>query len=154
MTSSVVSLQVGQCGIQLGSSLLETIAEEQVSTSPEGLSETFFREQKLVASDSYSIKGVIKKTHPRSVLVDMEPKVIDSTVRIGNESPLFTYDPRSCFAKLSGSGTNWARGYFEYGSQYGDDILDKVRREVEEREDMLHDRSQSVDRNRVPAQLV
>ena len=128
MSSSVVSLQVGQCGIQLGTSLLETLASEQTSASPDsGLSETFFRQQRLVASDSYSIKGVIEKTHPRSVLVDMEPKVIASTVRSGKDSPLFTFDPRSCFAKQSGSGNNWARGYFEYGSQFGDDILDKVR---------------------------
>jgi len=132
MSSSVVSLQVGQCGIQLGTSLLETIAGEEVGTSPEGgLSGTFFRQQRLVASDSYSIKGTIQRTHPRSVLVDMEPKVIESTVRSENESPLFTFDPRSTFAKQSGSGNNWARGYFEYGSQYGDDILDKARREVE-----------------------
>ena len=45
MSSSVVSLQVGQCGIQLGTSLLETIAGEEVGISPEGgLSGTFFRQ--------------------------------------------------------------------------------------------------------------
>ncbi len=130
MSSSVVCLQVGQCGIQLGSSLLETVAEEQSQVNAGGeLSETFFRKQRFVASDSYSMKGVMEKTLARSVLVDMEPKVIASTVR--NDSPLFGVDPRSCFAKQSGSGNNWARGFFDYGSSYGDDILDKVRREVE-----------------------
>ena len=129
MTSSVVSLQVGQCGIQLGSSLLRTIAEEQTELNGGELCESFFRKQRLVASDSYSIKGVVEKTLARSVLVDMEPKVIASTVR--NDSAYFRVDPRSCFAKQSGSGNNWARGFFEYGNKYGDDILDKVRREVE-----------------------
>ena len=129
MSSSVVSLQVGQCGIQLGSSLFQTIAEEQSEVSGGKVGEDFFRKQRLVASDSYSIKSVIEKTLARSVLVDMEPKVIASTVR--NDSPLFSVDPRSCFAKQSGSGNNWARGFLEYGNEYGDDILDKVRREVE-----------------------
>ena len=126
MTSNIVTLQVGQCGIQLGASLLEALSQQE---SREEYTDCFFRTQKLVASDSHSIKGTIERTVARSVLVDMEPKAVNATVRTTSKE--WNYDARSCFTQQSGSGNNWARGFHQYGERYADDILDRVRREVE-----------------------
>ena len=73
---SVVTLQIGQCGNQLGCSLYDALAQVE----PDAAS-VFFRESSGssgggAAADAGSCKQPSRKRWtPRSVLIDMEPKV-------------------------------------------------------------------------------
>lgn len=68
---SVITLQIGQCGNQLGCSLFEALAQD-----PEAAN-TFFRERaaRTAAHEASAAKQLGKRWAARSVLIDMEPKV-------------------------------------------------------------------------------
>ncbi|KAL3148897.1 hypothetical protein ABBQ32_001767 [Trebouxia sp. C0010 RCD-2024] len=126
---SVVTLQLGQCGTQIGHALFETLARETEVDQASGKSplfDTFFRQPDEQRTDNK------KKRHARSVLVDMEPKVVDrAVVSAASSSTKWCYAPGCCFSQQSGSGNNWARGYNSYGPTYVNDVCDLVRREAE-----------------------
>ncbi|XP_064480263.1 tubulin epsilon chain-like isoform X2 [Ornithodoros turicata] len=63
-----------------------------------------------------------------AVMIDMEEGVINSTLRtpLGN---LFTN--HQMVTDVSGSGNNWAVGFYEYGSKYRSTIVEKIRKEAE-----------------------
>ena len=58
----------------------------------------------------------------------MEEGVINNMLRsdIGE-----LFDSRQVISDVSGAGNNWAHGHYEYGPQYHDEILEKVRYSVE-----------------------
>ena len=41
------------------------------------------------------------------------------------------FDARHFISDVSGAGNNWSVGYFEYGEQYKESIMETVRRTVE-----------------------
>ncbi|GAQ80036.1 Delta tubulin [Klebsormidium nitens] len=122
---SVVTVQLGQCGNQVGGALFDVLAGEALSASrkEEPEAETFFRRG----------KGGTQWV-ARAVLVDMEPKALASTVRSARASSggVWGFDEGRLFSRESGSGNNWARGFHTHGPACRDDILNLVRKEVEE----------------------
>ena len=90
---SVVSIQVGQCGNQIGSAFYNCLYEEAVSKSPalsNAILNTYFNVEssKIIAN---------------AVLVDMEPKVVNAC--LSQKFP-WTYDKSSVFCQQEGSGNN------------------------------------------------
>ncbi len=71
MTSSIVTLQLGQCGNQIGREMFHSLSNElhTSTTNPDAVDDTFFY-----------YKTEHSKPIARAVLVDMEPKVIYSTL--------------------------------------------------------------------------
>lgn len=65
---------------------------------------------------------------PRSVLVDLEPGVIDS-VRSAPIGQLFR--PDNMIFGQSGAGNNWAKGYYTEGMELVDSAMDVIRKEAE-----------------------
>lgn len=65
----------------------------------------------------------------RAVVVDMEEGVLNQLLR-SDLGELF--DSRQFITDVSGAGNNWAHGYWEYGTKYENQILDQVRRVVEQ----------------------
>ena len=64
-------------------------------------------------------------------MVDMEPKVVNAAMAAaGNECPIWSYGSACSFAQQSGSGNNWARGYYSYGLKFAENAAELVRREV------------------------
>jgi len=57
----------------------------------------------------------ISSLKARAVLIDMEESVVEASQRssIGE-----LFDPALSVTSQSGSGNNWAVGFYEYGSQY------------------------------------
>jgi tubulin delta len=98
----VVTIQVGQCGNQLGSALFSLLADAQDKASQS--SSSFFRH------------GLNGQMHARCILVDTEPKVIQSAL-----SHSTFYDKRRAFVGQSGRGNNWAFGYNQLISSSSDD---------------------------------
>ncbi|KAI5098763.1 tubulin delta chain [Silurus meridionalis] len=120
---SVVTVQLGQCGNQIGPEVLSTVYEDSTGaharTYKECSYERFFRED---------AEGALVA---RAVLIDMEPKVIAQTIAKASGSGKWRYGEKSHFCQKQGSGNNWANGYYVHGPQHKDVVEDLVRREVE-----------------------
>ncbi|KAG7383622.1 hypothetical protein PHYPSEUDO_003497 [Phytophthora pseudosyringae] len=128
----MLTLQVGQCGNQLGRALFDKLAaEEDAANSTES---AFFRSPEDFGSDR-SVVRAPNARRARAVLVDMEPKVIQQcykSAKIG-KAPAATweYDPKNAFTRQSGSGNNWASGYRTQGTQAESELLDLLQSEAE-----------------------
>lgn len=120
----VISIHVGQAGIQIGNACWELytiehglqpdgrLSEDSVSKNDSGFS-TFF-------SETSSGKHV-----PRSLYVDLEPNVIDE-VRAGKYGSLF--HPETMISGKEDAANNYARGHYTIGKEQIDLVMDRVRR--------------------------
>lgn len=115
---AVTTIQLGQCGNQLGLSFFNSLYDEALNSAPGyayTILNTFFTEK----NEGYSAKAV---------LIDMEPKVVNACELAPKQ---WAYDKSSIFCKQEGSGNNWAYGYNVHGKKWDDQLLNKVRRELE-----------------------
>ncbi|XP_015223064.2 tubulin delta chain isoform X1 [Lepisosteus oculatus] len=149
---SVVTVQLGQCGNQIGQELFKAIGDD--SSSGQGLCSEgqkqayaacsqerfFFLEQS--GGTSFEEPGdesvrwcENKRLFPvpsaRAVLIDMEPKVISQTMATAAKSGRWKYGDQSYFCQKQGSGNNWANGFCAHGPRHEEAVLDLVRREAE-----------------------
>ncbi|XP_055242690.1 tubulin delta chain isoform X2 [Gorilla gorilla gorilla] len=127
---SIVTVQLGQCGNQIGFEVFDALLSD--SHSSQGLcsmreneayqascKERFFSEEE---------NGV---PIARAVLVDMEPKVINQTLSKAAQSGQWKYGQHACFCQKQGSGNNWAYGYSVHGPRHEESIMNIIRKEVE-----------------------
>lgn len=123
---SIVTVQLGQCGNQIGGQLFSTIysdahAQQKLHKAYHHSSiERFFHTQ-----------GSSNALVPRAVLVDMESKVVQQTLTAARRSGQYVYDEKCVYTQKRGSGNNWASGYLRHGPSSCEDILELVQRQVE-----------------------
>ena len=124
MVREVITLSVGQCGIQLGHSVWEQYCAEH-SIDENGKREkdgddpsflTFFEESK---SAEYTA---------RSLMIDTEPMCIDN-VKNGKHSKLF--HPEFLLSGKEDAEGNWARGYYNISKKMMDEITQRIRKVAE-----------------------
>ncbi|KAL3656493.1 hypothetical protein V7S43_018640 [Phytophthora oleae] len=122
----MLTLQVGQCGNQLGRALFDKLAvEESADISRDS---AFFRSPGDFSNDR-SVVNTSNARRARAVLIDMEPKVIQQCYRPTQSGEVLAagaweYGPKSTFTRQSGSGNNWASGYKAQGTQEESELLD------------------------------
>ncbi|KAM7413386.1 hypothetical protein PAMA_020669 [Pampus argenteus] len=120
---SVVTVQLGQCGNQVGQELFDVLCsdaqEGQRKTYSSASRERFFHQ--TTHGDSVA----------RAVLIDMEPKVINQSLTKAAKSGRWKYGDASYFSQKQGSGNNWANGYCVHGPRHREAVEELVRREVE-----------------------
>lgn len=126
MSRGIVSLQAGQCGNQMGSAFWETISTEH-GISYEG-SPTTANYMQLERVGVYYNEGAENRYVPRSVLIDLEPGVLE-TIQASPLGQMFR--PDNFVHGQSGAGNNWAKGHYTEGAELIESVLDVVRREVE-----------------------
>src|SRR5689334_93074 len=102
---SVCVLQIGQCGNQIGCKIFNNLIEEMKNSS-ECLSQ--------LIGDSYFTIDSKDKLYANSILIDMEAKVIEKSVKSAKEKG-WNYFEDNIINKQSGSGNNWANGFFNHG---------------------------------------
>ena len=102
---SVGIIQIGQCGNQIGLNIFTNLIEE-LKNSSEYLSQLIC-DSYFTISNSYQFQA-------NSLLIDMESKVIDKCLKISKENG-FNYLTENVIYKQSGSGNNWANGFFYHG---------------------------------------
>lgn len=126
---SVVTLQLGQCGNQLGgqffSSLMDDIQNRTFLSPPREAEFCSTATERFFSSDE---SGIPKA---RAVLVDMEPKVIAQVKLAAERSGQWTYQSKQDFSQKRGSGNNWAHGFCVHGSLAREPVMELVRKEVE-----------------------
>ena len=124
----------------MGTELFSTLAREADASSAstrDEIHEAFFRTpqaRRRGASENEAPENAARADAApvaRAVLIDMEPKVVQASLRRAKRTGRWRYDGARTLAFQSGSGNNWARGYNTYGAQTRETALELVRRETE-----------------------
>ncbi|XP_068144661.1 tubulin gamma-2 chain [Drosophila tropicalis] len=127
MPSEIITLQLGQCGNQIGFEFWKRLCLEH-GISPDGLLEDFAldgQDRKDVffyqADDNHYI--------PRAVLLDLEPRVIHN-IMSSPYAKLYNQENVYLSKHGGGAGNNWASG-FSQGERVQEEVFDIVDREAE-----------------------
>ena len=127
MPREIVTLQVGQCGNQIGSEFWKQLCREH-GISPDGILEDFAThggDRKDVffyqADDDHYV--------PRALLLDLEPRVVNS-IQTSAHRQLFNQENVFVSPEGGGAGNNWASGYSQ-GERFHDILMDMVDREAD-----------------------
>lgn len=115
----IVTLQIGQCGNQIGNEFWKRACiEHGISADGQLVKEQDDRKDVLFyEADDFSFI-------PRAVLIDLEPRVINQCI------PLFNKENVYISNEGGGAGNNWAHGYY-VANKCKSDVLDILQREVE-----------------------
>ncbi|XP_028400545.1 tubulin delta chain-like [Dendronephthya gigantea] len=128
---SVVTLQLGQCGNQIGFEFYDLLSKSAMqpkhapSSSVHGVN--YFD---LVAERFFYVSNE-NEIFARAVMVDMEQKVIGQAFVDAKHHTTWNYHKDAQVTGKKGSGNNWAQGYCHHGPKCIADVLDKVSKEVE-----------------------
>ena len=135
-TMSVVSLQLGQCGNQIGGELFNILIEDATKLNPQFISKNVDHKvnqeyEEEVVERFFTRERTGKSLYARAVMIDMESKAISQTLSEANKSGKWTYPTGQQFCQKRGSGNNWAHGFLEHGPKSAERVLEMVQREVE-----------------------
>eukprot|EP00730_Choanoeca_flexa_P016199 TRINITY_DN7604_c0_g1_i3.p1 TRINITY_DN7604_c0_g1~~TRINITY_DN7604_c0_g1_i3.p1 ORF type:complete len:458 (+),score=96.96 TRINITY_DN7604_c0_g1_i3:235-1608(+) len=127
MPRELITLQVGQCGNQIGQEFWKQLCTEH-GIRPDGILEDFATEG-TDRKDVFFYQADDDHYIPRAVLMDLEPRVIDS---IKNSAYSNLYNPENLFVAKDGSGAGniWAKGY-SAGEKVHEDLFDMIDREAD-----------------------
>ena len=123
----MIMLQLGQCGNQIGFEFWKKLCKEH-GISQEGVLEEHANEG-LDRKDVFFYQADDEHYIPRSVLMDLEPRVINNIM----SSPYRKlYNPENIFLAKDGggAGNNWASGYAQ-GQLHYEDMFDIIDREAD-----------------------
>ena len=118
----IVSLHIGQAGIQLGSDCWELFCLEH------GINAEGYRVNQNDQSENFRTffsESDSGKLVPRAVFVDLEPTVINQ-IRNGPSKNL--YHPDQLISGKEDAANNYARGHYTIGKEYVDVVMDRLRR--------------------------
>ncbi|KAH9079237.1 gamma tubulin [Lactarius deliciosus] len=127
MPREIVTVQIGQCGNQMGSVFWQRLCAEH-GINKEGILEDWATEGGD-RKDVFFYQADDEHYIPRAILIDLEPRVINNILT----SPFANlYNPENIFMSKDGggAGNNWAQGYAT-GEKLYEDIMEMVDREAE-----------------------
>ncbi|KAI0005856.1 gamma tubulin [Russula compacta] len=127
MPREIVTVQIGQCGNQMGSVFWQRLCAEH-GINKEGILEDWATEGGD-RKDVFFYQADDEHYIPRALLIDLEPRVINNILT----SPFANlYNPENIFMSQDGggAGNNWAQGYAT-GEKLYEDIIEMVDREAE-----------------------
>jgi tubulin delta len=144
---SVITVQVGQCGNQIGQQLFKTLMSDcQDVKIPKSSNATNFpsdqKEFKRINEDyvneslrRYFIQNNKGQIFARSILIDMESKVVNSMLYNKTQESAnhlaWSFREENSYTQKQGSGNNWTYGYCVNGPNSRNKIEEILRREVE-----------------------
>jgi tubulin gamma len=127
MPCEMIMLQLGQCGNQIGFEFWKKLCREH-GISPEGLLMEHATEG-IDRKDVFFYQADDEHYIPRSVLLDLEPRVINT---IMNSEYKKLYNPENVYLAKDGggAGNNWASG-FGQGESLHEEVFDIIDREAD-----------------------
>lgn len=133
---SVVTLQLGQCGNQIGGELFDLLIEDAAKLNSQFISKSVDRKviqdyEEEVVERFFTRDKTGTLLNARAVMIDMESKVISQTLTEARKTGKWTYPTGQQFCQKRGSGNNWAHGFLEHGPKSADKVLEIVQKEVE-----------------------
>ena len=142
----MICVQAGQCGNQLGLSLLNSLYDHLQPLSAHGEYngelEAFFRPSDGGAEAALGFFGDYYASHPqyathapklkaRAVCIDTEPKVVNDVYSRSCAQNGWQYEANNVLYRHGGAGNNWALGYQMCGGPLLQEALGAVRQELE-----------------------
>lgn len=127
MPREIITLQVGQCGNQIGSEFWKKLCQEH-GISKDGMLEDFAT-QGGDRKDVFFYQADDDHYIPRALLLDLEPRVIN-TIQNSDIRNLFNHENIFIAEHGGGAGNNWASG-FTQAESVQEDLLDMIDREAE-----------------------
>jgi len=126
MPREIITLQVGQCGNQIGMEFWKQLCLEH-GISKNGILEDFATHGGD-RKDVFFYQADDQQYIPRSLLIDLEPRVLS---HVQAELPrLFNQENIYQHPEGGGAGNNWANGY-DIGGQVQEEIMDMIDREAD-----------------------
>ncbi|XP_052813009.1 tubulin gamma-1 chain [Mya arenaria] len=127
MPREIITLQLGQCGNQIGMEFWKQLCAEH-GISPGGMLEDFATEG-TDRKDVFFYQADDEHYIPRAVLLDLEPRVINT---IMNSPYSNLYNPENIYLSKhgGGAGNNWASGYGQAEKLY-EEVFDIIDREAD-----------------------
>ena len=124
MVREVLTLNVGQCGIQLGQAVWEQYCAEH-AIGVDG------KKPGKVTDDSF--KCFFEETGagqyvPRNLMVDLEPNVVDD---VKNSKYAKIFQPEFLLGGKEDAANNFARGHYTVGKEMIDKVNDRLRKLVD-----------------------
>ena len=121
----VISIHLGQAGIQVGNACWELYCLEH-GIQPDGQMPS----DKTIGGGDDAFNTFFSETGsgkhvPRTVFVDLEPTVVDE-VRTGTYRQL--YHPEQLISGKEDAANNYARGHYTIGKEIVDLVLDRIRK--------------------------
>jgi len=120
----IISLHVGQAGIQLGNSCWELYTNEH-GIEPDGTMKTGPTSKEDRSFQTFFQETGAGKYVPRAVMADLEPSVVDQ-VRTGTYKKLF--HPQQLISGKEDAANNYARGHYTVGKEKVDLVLERIRK--------------------------
>ncbi|KJE94277.1 tubulin gamma-1 chain [Capsaspora owczarzaki ATCC 30864] len=127
MPREVITLQLGQCGNQIGMEFWKQLCVEH-GINPSGRLEDFAVEG-TDRKDVFFYQADDDHYIPRAILMDLEPRVINS-IKTSAYANLYNQENVFMSADGGGAGNNWASGYRQ-GDVVHDDVIDILDREAD-----------------------
>ncbi|KAJ1528441.1 hypothetical protein ONE63_006853 [Megalurothrips usitatus] len=127
MPCEIITLQLGQCGNQIGFEFWKRLCAEH-GISSEGILEEFATEG-TDRKDVFFYQADDEHYIPRAVLLDLEPRVIH-TIMNSPYAKLYNSENIYLAKHGGGAGNNWASGHSQ-GERLQDEIFDIIDREAE-----------------------
>jgi tubulin gamma len=127
MPREIVTVQVGQCGNQIGMEFWKQLGAEH-GISPDGTLQEFAVEG-TDRKDVFFYQADDDHYIPRALLIDLEPRVINS---IRKDDYRNFFNPENIFIAKEGggAGNNWASGHRQ-AAAVCDDLMDMINREAD-----------------------
>lgn len=127
MPREIITLQVGQCGNQIGSEFWKRLCGEH-GISPDGILHDYAT-QGDDRKDVFFYQADDEHYIPRALLMDLEPRVVNSIL---TSEYRHLYNPENVFVaeEGGGAGNNWASGYHQ-GEQHHDLLMEMIDREAD-----------------------
>ncbi|KAL6247227.1 gamma-tubulin [Rhinocladiella similis] len=127
MPREIITIQAGQCGNAIGSRFWQQLCQEHGISRDGNLEE--FATEGGDRKDVFFYQSDDTRYIPRAILVDLEPRVINS-IQQGPYKNI--YNPENFFVGEHGmgAGNNWAAGYAA-GERVQEEIFDMIDREAD-----------------------
>jgi tubulin gamma len=127
MPREIITLQVGQCGNQIGMEFWKLLCQEH-GIRNDGILESY-AETGTDRKDVFFYQADDEHYIPRALLIDLEPRVIHG---IQTSDYRNLYNPENIYLSKhgGGAGNNWARGYNEAESVQ-EELIDMLDREAD-----------------------
>jgi len=127
MPREIITLQIGQCGNQIGSEFWKQLCAEH-GINANGVLEDYAQggdDRK----DVFFYQADDERYVPRALLMDLEPRVIN-TIKSSAYSNLFNPENIFCSTEGGGAGNNWAVGY-SAAERVQEEIFEMIDREAD-----------------------
>jgi len=128
----VISVSVGQAGIQLGNAVWEQYSAEHQINADGTLKEKDGDRKDLYFKTFFEETGSGQFV-PRQITVDLEPTVVDD-IRVGEFAQMF--HPEFLLNGKEDAANNFARGHYTVGKEILDQVNDRLRKLVDNSENV------------------